>query len=47
MTGDGEPKSWLRAKITALLHAEWIGKAGALFKKAGEAVEQFNETRQC
>jgi hypothetical protein len=43
MTGAGEPKSWLRAKIDALLHAEWIGNAGKLFRKAGEVIEDYND----
>jgi hypothetical protein len=43
MTDAGEPKPWFRAKVEALLPEEWIGKAGALFRKTAEAIETFND----
>ena len=43
MMGAGESKSWLRAKIDALLPTEWIGNAGKLFRRAGEVIEDYND----
>ena len=43
MTDAGEPKPWFRAKVEALLHLEWIGKAGGLLRETAEAIETFNE----
>jgi hypothetical protein len=43
MTDPGEPKPWIRAKVEALRHAEWIGRAGKLFRRTGEAIEKFND----
>jgi hypothetical protein len=40
---DDEPKPWLRALVTGLTAYEWIGKAGRLFRRTGEAVERYNE----
>jgi transposase InsO family protein len=43
MTDAGEPKPWIRAKIEALLRAEWLGKAGAFFRQTAETIETFND----
>ena len=42
MTAADEQKPWLRAKIEALLHSEWLGKPGQWFRRTAEAVEKFD-----
>lgn len=44
MTDADEPKPWFVARIDAVLHSEWIGNAGKLFRRAAEVIEQYNES---